>query len=953
LNVNTPATNVASYTALREAAKRLLNYVSFSSLSDQNSAQASLATITNPADTVESEIRDQILGSSESVPSSAKLKKMLTEEVASVEKADPGIIFLNEGNGIIPIDATKTNLPLLTKRNIAVVTHRAQSRVDFASSISDISALFCNIVPPVEMSLCVPYFDVRILYPGQISGLGKLNQLKFIGIGEKRGESFDAKITDDSERIGVDVAGMEIFCMPQTLAGQYSQLNDPKLVQDRGLEVLDPIMPLLTLESANIQQVGVGGSLYAQTKIDLKLILHDRSRLSDIEPLVSVEIFPTVTFRVEYGWAHPNTNEMTGGIYANFLNKMRIRQDFSLYSVSVGTRDSTSLTVNISLISKGDYIAKSANVITANSQYIPYSVVLSLIRQFVNVQVGKEDENKTTPPFSPSKVGATIVASTSDGLTTNKYVSVEAFYNLYAKIKEISKGTKDPDKTDESVLTEIKDALTNLDIDGSETLGGDYLKNIFNFYPEGQEVDPTFGANTTPFFLGAVNSTSADSGISTYARTQIDSISRAAGLIPSEPGKRTSYSNVVPLACLVAKIVAKPIMISDPTISEARIHFFSFNSQCGIMAEESIGSFPIVVKDLLEREEGDKKISGINTRSSVASALNKMMAQVNDPSSRFYGFSQEIDALNKAIEEAQKTEIETEEDRKAVQEAIDSARQVNKTAVENANRIYLAKGGDVRAVKGTDVSFIPPRIKYQMEVVPMYEEEVTESVKKSLLRIIVYDDRAGNFNKLGNLVSGMVNTNGIALVDGAPPELAGDTTKLLENLKKAEGDEVDSYRIKDLKTMRELVSKIYPTLTVGIEGSVIESATFNSQPSGDVASSYLLTAIGGETGGSQYGGTSESSAVDDVLVIPSNITLNMIGNTCMARGQTYYVDFGTGTTVDNTYAVQSVSHSIRPGSFKTTVSMLPVSSATMRSVTRQVEELIKMINVKEGEILSK
>jgi hypothetical protein len=114
-----------------------------------------------------------------------------------------------------------------------------------------------------------------------------------------------------------------------------------------------------------------------------------------------------------------------------------------------------------------------------------------------------------------------------------------------------------------------------------------------------------------------------------------------------------------------------------------------------------------------------------------------------------------------------------------------------------------------------------------------------------------------------------------------------------------------------------------------------------------------LTAIGGETGGSQYGGTSESSAVDDVLVIPSNITLNMIGNTCMARGQTYYVDFGTGTTVDNTYAVQSVSHSIRPGSFKTTVSMLPVSSATMRSVTRQVEELIKMINVKEGEILSK
>lgn len=933
-NSYTPATNVASYTALREAAKNLLNYVSFSSMKEQNDATVAIETLlAEPNDSVESAIRENLLGNGEAVPDNAKLISMLKSAAAGGDLTDeeasaPSIYFLD--GQVVPLDSTKTDR-LFTDRTIGVMFHSAKTRVDFASTVSDISAMFCNIVPSVEMSLCVPFFDVRIFYPGELNGLGKLNPLRFIGIGTKQAESFDQSSTPDTNLIGVDVAGTEIFCMPQTLVGQSSQINDPELVKLRGLEALDPLMPLMTLESANVQQIGVGGSLYAQTKVDLKLVLHDRSRLSDIEPLVSVEVFPTVTFRIEFGWVHPDGNNITGGAYAKLLNKMRIRQDFSLYSVSVGTRDATSLNISVSLISKGDYIARSASIISANSEYIPYSAVLTLVKQFVSVQSSKSDDQKSSVTFKPANVGSSIIASTSDGLTSNKYVSISSYYDLYNKINDIIKD----EKSDTAELASISEALTALDINGSETLGQDYLSNLFNLYPQGQSVDPTYGANTLPFSLGSVEN---PVGISQYTREKIDSLAQGSMLVASDSTQRATYSEIVPLASIIAKVVVKPILLSDPTISEARIHCFSFNSQAGIMAEENIGSFPIIVRDLMEREEGGKKISGINIRSSALSALNKVMTQVNDPGSRFYGFSKEVDDLNNAVSKAKENPSETEEDRKAIEEAIQTARDIAEQQIEKKNSDYQTE----KKLSGNDVAYIPPRIKYQMDVVPAYSDKPTDVPKKSILRLIVYDDRSGNFSKLGNFVSGMMNTNGIGQVKGAAPS---NPINFLETMVSSGGDDANytSYKIKDLKTARELFSKIYPTLTVGTEGSFIESATFNSQPSGEVASSYLLTAMGGETGGSVTGDTTASQAIDDVIIVPSTISMNMIGNPCMARGQTYYVDFGTGTTVDNTYSVQSVSHAIRPGSFKTSVTMLPVSSATMRSTTRQINELIKIV----------
>ena len=70
-----------------------------------------------------------------------------------------------------------------------------------------------------------------------------------------------------------------------------------------------------------------------------------------------------------------------------------------------------------------------------------------------------------------------------------------------------------------------------------------------------------------------------------------------------------------------------------------------------------------------------------------------------------------------------------------------------------------------------------------------------------------------------------------------------------------------------------------------------------------------------------------------MFVIPATVNITMLGMPLINRGQMYYIDFGTGTSLDNVYTVTSVKHSIKGGQFTTTVTLNPISSGSIKSVT--------------------
>lgn len=985
--------NRTRYTELRTHADELLKYVSFASAKELEETRTTLGTYTgkNISSNVlertrnfltrqeQIDINEKFLGDVEPIPLHSEM-----------ERINPSFQYSGAYKPFSNSDEEK-----LKNRTISLVYHDANKASSNSSVLTDISALFCSIIPATEMSLCVPYFDMKIIYPWtETSDYPRLDLLKFSG-GNTNSLLEKASVKDTANlKYGYDVVGMEIFGIPQTLSPTSDFFKTSDAYKQRGIDVLDPISPLLTLNNVNMEQIGVGGGLNIQSKVTLNLTLHDRSRLSDIEPLVSSNIFPFTTFRITYGWHHPDTNKMSGNVYAKFLNSMRVTQDYSVVSVSIASKSSSALGITITLSGAGTQISKSAKIISSSGKFVPYSAVDSLVRQFITLKsksLGKNKSPDTAVTFE--RVGTTVISSLSSSVSRNKFVPVASFYQLYSSL---STGIKTPDDVDK-----IKNILTNLLNDPNSDIQKDLIEefnNIFQFEltnPDGYDEfsDSVLlyvrdGIDFVPESLRQfVLKTAKDAGylfLKSAKKENPPALTPAAVETPSEDNfaervyvdplamlasgseftakdiftadelANLSYNgkgllgngSVIPLSEMISHLVAKPLLISQPDLDEVRIHCFSFNSACGRFAEENIGNFPIVKSkfiNYLEEKEKDRKISANTT---VDGVLTLLTQHVNDPSSPFYGFSTIFETSKKAAEAIK--EALKEGNSEELQLKLEDINKDAKDKIDKLNESYLTE----KNINLTDSSYVPARVKTILEILPAYEnkEELLKPTKK-IARIIVYDERCGGFDKLGNLLFSMINSNGIARVNANGASLP-ITIKAMNMPEKAESlfteigkensdpnSNMKMITFTDKRAIREVASNLYPTLIIGSEGSTITNASYSSAPSGDIQSSYLLTALQ-EQNGTNTGASAESTLVDDVFILPATVRLSMLGNTCIVRGQTYYVDFYTGTTLDNSYTVTSVSHNLSPGTFKTEATLMPTNSASMKSVQRQVQELI-------------
>jgi hypothetical protein len=57
---------------------------------------------------------------------------------------------------------------------------------------------------------------------------------------------------------------------------------------------------------------------------------------------------------------------------------------------------------------------------------------------------------------------------------------------------------------------------------------------------------------------------------------------------------------------------------------------------------------------------------------------------------------------------------------------------------------------------------------------------------------------------------------------------------------------------------------------------------------------------------------------------PAQLSLDMYGCPVINFGQQYFIDFGTGTTLDDIYGVTGVDHKFSPGEFTTSVKLVPL-----------------------------
>jgi hypothetical protein len=78
-------------------------------------------------------------------------------------------------------------------------------------------------------------------------------------------------------------------------------------------------------------------------------------------------------------------------------------------------------------------------------------------------------------------------------------------------------------------------------------------------------------------------------------------------------------------------------------------------------------------------------------------------------------------------------------------------------------------------------------------------------------------------------------------------------------------------------------------------------------------------------------------------VTPVTLSLTTIGCPIVNYGQNFFVDFGTGTTIDNVYAVTGIDHSISKGKFETKLKMTSIDA--FGKYNSMIENVTKALNV--------
>jgi hypothetical protein len=316
---------------------------------------------------------------------------------------------------------------------------------------------------------------------------------------------------------------------------------------------------------------------------------------------------------------------------------------------------------------------------------------------------------------------------------------------------------------------------------------------------------------------------------------------------------------------------------------------------------------------------------------STAEMLNAILKECSNPHNVGFGVSDAV----KSVQDARKAA----EEARAAQESAEVASTAEKTEEESKAEAQLtSKIKDIYAqVYGRapdDPVFTVPRIRSTLQPLKKTIEEGPNAGKEiNICKIIIYDEACTSLSEISSIL-------GAASEDLTTYQPKVDNTNA--GLKRIGTGARD-----DIKFVRSLLRKLYPTLKIGSGNSVVNGVNISTNTSGEVAQAQLVEALRGVYGSQQE--AMPESAGEDITIIPAKLSFSMPGCPIVSRGQSIFVDMGTGTTLDNVYTVSSISHNIDGrGNFTTAVSLSPTSGGTVRGVSTKLERALKKFSSATG-----
>lgn len=834
-----------------------------------------------------------------------------------------------------------------------------------ANKNSQLISFYLNGIPTLEWARAVPYYDIRFIsgrtatdsagrlnamslfkfLEGAVQTSGNDPLLALIGANRTAGT-----ITGARNQTGqLQTSGMELF---NATVVNLNNTNDRNL---RAVPVLDPTKPFLTFTGLTIEVRPTVG-LFSYKTGKLNFVLHDRSRMHEIADFLKPDLYGTTEVLIEYGWKHPD-GVSSNNVYATLLNSSRVKEKYGLVNTSFSMDDSGNVSFTLELAMRGGSEIHTETISTSSEETRNHALQIETLARSIG-ELRNRVFNRNGQATAEIR-GQQILESASDYQNSSR-LTPQVLQNLNQFTRALRDGAAGRNGNVGESARDLATALQRLygqsnQREGSnpETTGvvqrlnasvaSEIRGKLESLFSNGT-IDPFLEGDRT---LGARSTSEEAEGSSGSSRStrrppqredlRALNARRAAQPVrvssggPSVPAVHAVELNLqnrptnISLAKLLLSFVGVPLA-STGKFDEVQFFFYPFNDSAGKANGLNIGQLAVdtnfFFREFLRyRTENLSRATNLSLRDFLSFVQSVI---IDDPMNVSYGISE----LYKVVRNRETNQRTTQPRYDAVQ---------FQTRLEQLLRNQTPNG-----------EFKMPQVMCHIEALPLRvsaDSTQLPTVDKTILRLHFYDRQMTSYQGQASILQGARDEvlNSVASIPntasgGNPETLSGHqaTVQAVINaaaspengiLERARTNGSDNahpvYIIRGGPAeIKRFVSRTMPTIIYGVQGTGVVSAQLKSQQSPELSTVNLMRnyqASPLSSNGEQPGGLPLS-------IIPTELGMTTVGCNLFDFAQQLFIDFNTGTTADNIYGVNGVSHTINPGEFKTEIKFVPLDA---------------------------
>ena len=834
---------------------------------------------------------------------------------------------------------------------------------------------FSRCVPYINFELITTRKEV-----GNSSPAPSLSMIGFLNPAQQ-GSADSAMLRGQAENVKSEVldlgkgirSGIELFTMPQTLVNLGPTGKE-------FVPVIDRFRPLASLDNLSLSTKMQGGTLSFTTG-KIEVTVFDRSRLREVAAFVRPDLYGTTFLDITHGWSHPDGGFNSQNAFGKFLNALKTETRYRVSNSSFSFEEGGKIKISLSIQSVGsiDFLYLGPRGISESSREM--AELCRALNERLSALNGRGTSPSTeaiTTLGAFSNPNDVMKASTNAETLKEIKKAVEKLDDAAAKsaINELfgtitNAGTLGNSANSAVEHAQKATAKKYTEIINSLPTFGDATDPLAVDFKEGNRL-PLLNINNVVLTKGGEsevnNNGNADLGKAGYV-----SYGSVFMKMVVEPMQRSGqYEEIqtifypfndhagavhqLPISCF--PIEKKRFIDSFTDLSKTSPEL-SLRDVIRVLQDRFVGfvaSRPYLMAGFYDKE---KIVEGIAEEANPNSIT---VGKVSDTAAATL-------ATAKTNESVAETTLLAEGDQSdpdvqtPAQEAYDAAVKVTAAAAAAAkksqnhyssvnrtltfeNRLVLAGISDKK--------WVMPKVEVAVESSKLLDKGGKPIVDskgntKTLLKIHVYDSAMDPHSTLTDIIMA-ANDKGIGVIadpvaayNAAAVTGTGKSKKdaaiaaikagidagvlkeidigsgLEESVKK--GSEVNLTGTKyyaiadDYNKIKSLIAAGMPTITYGSSMSAITSA--NLTTAGNAAMNNVLLQRAFAPPGEMAPDNIDSGV--PMQIIPASLSISTIGCPLFYPMQRFFIDFGTGTSLDSVYYVISTDTNIGTGGYKTDV----------------------------------